>query len=429
MDESGVDFSARVKRGTPVQVANTGLTSQDEHLNLVPAQQMISAKRILATVLFASLPMLAPAADSLAVKAVNPLPLSRVSQTIELTAVQLAPLGVTNLEMIHVRDAAGTELICQAVDVDYDELHRPDIVIFQSDFAPGETKTFTVTSGKKQQYEPGDFKAYGRFVRERFDDFAWENDLIAHRTFGRALETWKGEPLTSSSIDVWSKLTPKLIINEWYMMGDAFYHHMTDNGGDDYTSGATRGDGGNGLWAGDKLCVAKNFVDSRELANGPIRVMFELDYEPFDVNGAKVAETVRITLDAGSQLDHYHVTFKPENSGEPLTAAVGLKKVKGEAGDFDAAQGTLAIWEPMEKNQGMQGVAAVVDPKKLVKQTADKSNNLLLVRTGPDNAVDYWAGFVWDKAGKITTQEAWKKYVTEFAQGAQSPIEVTIQSP
>ncbi len=390
---------------------------------------MFSNKRILAAALFATLPMLALAAESLTVKAVNQLQIARASQTIELTAAQLAPLGETNLEKIHVRDAAGNELICQAVDVDYDELHKPDIVIFQSDFAPGETKTFTVMSGNRQQYRPEDVKAYGRFVRERFDDFAWENDLIAHRTFGRALETWKGEPLTSSSIDIWSKLTPKLIVNEWYMMGDAFYHHMTDNGGDDYTSGATRGDGGNGLWAEDRLWVAKNFVNSRELANGPIRVMFELDYEPFDVNGMKVAETVRVTLDAGSQMDHYHVTFKPENSGEPLTAAVGLKKVKGEQADFDAAQGTLAIWEPMEANRGMQGVAAIVDPKKLVKQTGDKSNNLLLVRVEPDNAVDYWAGFAWDKAGKITTQDDWKKYVDEFAQGIQSPIEVTVQAP
>jgi len=393
---------------------------------LPPSDEMFSMKKILIPALLAALPMLSSAADSITVKAVNRLQIARAGQTIELSAAQLAPLGETNLEKIHVRDAAGKELLCQAVDVDYDELHKPDIVIFQTGFAPGETKTFTVTSGRKQQCEPGDFKAYGRFVRERFDDFAWENDLIAHRTYGRGLETWKGEPLTSSSIDIWSKLTPKLIINEWYMMGDAFYHHMTDNGGDDYSAGATRGDGGNGLWAADKLWVSKNFVNSRELADGPVRVMFELDYEPFDVNGIKVAETMRVTLDAGSQMDHYQVTFKPDSAGEPLTAAVGLKKVKGEQTDFDAARGTLAIWEPMEKNQGMQGVAAIVDPKIFVKQAGDKLNNLLLVRAEPDHSVDYWAGFAWDKAGKITTQDAWKKYVDEFAQGVQSPIEVTV---
>jgi hypothetical protein len=385
-------------------------------------------KKILIPVLFATLPFLASAADSLTVTAVNKLQIARASQTIELTREQLAPLGETNLNKIHVADATGKELIVQAVDTDFDEYHTPDIVIFQSNFAPGETKTFTVTDGAVQVFKPEDYKAYGRFVRERFDDYAWENDLIAHRAFGKALETWKGEPLTSSGIDIWSKLSPRLIINEWYMMGDKFYHTMTDNGGDDYSSGVTRGDGGNGLWADDKLWVSKNFVMSRTLASGPIRMMFELDYDAFDVNGQQAAETMRISLDAGSQLDHYQVTFKPVGAVGPLTAAVGLKKVKGEQVDFNATLGALAIWEPMEKNRGMQGVAAIVNPKSFVKQAEDKLNNLLLVNVGPDDTINYWAGFAWDKAGKITTADDWKKYVDEFAQGAQSPIEATVSA-
>jgi hypothetical protein len=390
---------------------------------------MFHMKKILILALLAVLPSLGVmAADQLTVTAVNKLQIARASQTIELTAAQLAPLGEKNLNKIHVKDAAGKELICQAVDVDFDEYHTPDIVIFQSDFAPGETRTFTVTDGNVQAFKPEDYKAYGRFVRERFDDFAWENDLIAHRIYGKALETWKGEPLTSSAVDIWSKLTPRLIINEWYMMGDKFYHTMTDNGGDDYSAGATRGNGGNGLWANDQLWVSKNFVNSRTLASGPIRVMFELDYDAFDVNGRQVAETMRISLDAGSQMDHYQVTFKPVSAGETLTAAVGLKKVRGDQADFNAARGALAIWEPMEKNQGMQGIAAIVDPKSFVKQAEDKSNNLLLLNAGPNNSVNYWAGFAWDKAGKITTADDWKKYVDEFAQGVQSPVEVSVSA-
>jgi hypothetical protein len=414
--------------------------------------------KFLIPALLAALPFVASAADSMSVTAVNKLPIARARQTIELTVAQLAPLGETNLNKIHVKDAAGQELIVQAVDTDFDDYHRPDIVIFQSDFAPNETRTFTVTSGKVQMFKPEDYRAYGRFVRERFDDFAWENDLIAHRTYGKALETWKGEPLTSSAIDIWSKLHPGLILNEWYMMGDTFYHRLNSNGGDDYSAGATRGDGGNGLWAADnqlspsppstpltpkpksgegggreggegqfRLWVSKNFVMSRELAGGPIRVMFELDYEPFDVNGRQVAETMRVTLDAGSQMDHYQVTFKPVANGAPLTAAVGLKLVRNEQVNFNAARGTLAIWEPMEGNWGMQGVAAIVDPKRLERMTVDRLNDLLLVGA-PDNKVDYWAGFAWDKAGKITTADGWKKYVDEFAQGVQSPIEITVSA-
>ena len=49
-------------------------------------------------------------------------------------------------------------------------------------------------------------------------------------------------------------------------------------------------------------------MNSRVLANGPIRVMFELTYEPFDVNGVMVSEVKRIRLDAGQNLDHFRAT-------------------------------------------------------------------------------------------------------------------------
>ena len=370
-------------------------------------------------------PALCLAANQLEVKAVNQLQIERLGQTLELAARDLAPLGEADLNRIHVSDASGRELLCQAVDGDSDEYHKPDRVVFQAGFAPGETRIFTVTAGGKHEYTSEDFKAYGRFVRERFDDFAWENDRIAHRTYGKALETWKGEPLTSSAIDIWSKRVPRMVIDEWYRVDN--YHVDTGEGCDDYSAGTSRGCGGTGLWAGNRLWVSRNFVDSRVLANGPIRVMFELVYEPFDVNGTKVSEVKRITLDAGSQLDHFQSFYRTQ-SGEPLVAAIGLKKVKADQIQFDAQEGCVAIWEPMEKNMGMQGVAVVVDPKAFEKQAEDKLNHLLLVKPGADNSISYWAGFAWDKAGPITTSKAWKAYLDQFEQGLLSPIEISISA-
>ncbi|HXT11550.1 MAG TPA: DUF4861 family protein [Candidatus Angelobacter sp.] len=382
-------------------------------------------KKFLPLLLVASVPTLCPAAGGLIVKATNKLQIPRANQTIELSAQELAPLGAKNLDTIHVKDSNGEEVLCQAVDTDYDELHTPDAVIFQADFGPGETETFSVTTGNKQSYKKEDFKAYGRFVRERFDDFAWENDRIAHRTYGTALITWKGEPLTSSSIDIWSKDTPRLVINDWYMVDD--YHRDHGEGCDNYSAGPTRGDGGIGLWTGDTLVPPINFMNSRVLANGPIRVLFELDYPAFDFKGRQITETLRVSLDAGSQLDHYIAKFKGGNG--PLTAAVGLKKVAGEEKDFDAKAGTLTSWESMEtKKLGMEGVAAVVNPKELQGQAEDEKNNLLVVKTEPDETISWWAGFAWDRAGKITSKDAWQKYVSDFAQGVSSPIEVTVSS-
>ena len=366
-----------------------------------------------------ALPMMGNAAQ-LTVTAVNKLPLARASQTIEFTAAQLASLGAKELATIHVTDSAGKELIAQAVDTDYDAYHKADIVIFQSDFAASETKTFTVTTGKKQEFSKEQFKAFGRFVRERFDDFAWENDRIAHRTYGKALETWAGEPLTSSTIDIWSKRTSRMVINDWYLADH--YHEDTGEGADFYSAGKSRGCGGNGLWAADQLWTSKNFINSRVLANGPIRVMFELDYEAFDVSGVKVGETKRITLDGGSQFDHFQSFYKPEKPGA-LTSGIGIKKVEGASKEFN---GSLVVWEKVAKNGGMQGIAVVAPSKEPVVEAGDKLSHLLLMKCGADNTVSYWSGFAWDKAGQITSAEAWKKYVDEFAQGLASPIEVGV---
>lgn len=379
--------------------------------------------------LLAALPTFGLAAPQLTVTAVNPLPLARASQTIELSAKDLAPLGEASLERIHVKDAAGKELLCQAVDTDYDDYHEANIVIFQSDFAANEKKTFTVVAGKKHEFKKTDFKAHGRFARERFDDFAWENDCIAHRMYGAALETWKGEPLCSSTVDVWSKRVPQMVIDGWYLADD--YHADTGEGCDDYSAGLSRGCGGNGLWAADRLWTSRNFVHSRVLANGPIRVLFELDYAPFDVNGVSVAEVKRISLDAGQNLDHFQSRYQPyTRPGKPvtLTTAIGLKKVAGEQKEFNAEHGWLISWEKMEHLPGSEGVAIVLDPKLVEKATEDKLNQLVIAKLPTDNVSSYWAGFGWEKYGPAANAEAWMKYVDEFSQGLQAPIEVKVSA-
>src|SRR5687768_11535144 len=362
------------------------------------------------------------AQTQLSVTAVNKLKIARPGETIELTAKDLATLTEKDLNKLHVLDSTGKEVLSQSVDTDYDDYHRPDALIFQADFAPGETKTFTVSAGAKRVYKKEDFRAYGRFARERFDDFAWENDRIAHRTYGKALITWKGEPLTSSAIDIWSKRTPKLVINDWYMVDN--YHVDLGEGADVYSAGPTRGVGGSGIWGKEQLHIPTNFVDSRVLTNGPIRVMFELVYEPFDANGTRVSKVLRVSLDAGSQLNHFQAVYQ---ASSPLAVAVGLKKVKEEQKQFNAERGWLTIWEPMDKNLGMQGLAVVAPPNDVHKLVEDKLNHLVVLKPRTAFPVSYWAGFAWDRAGKITSAESWKGYVDHFAERLRSPIDIAVK--
>lgn len=357
----------------------------------------------------------------LEVTAVNPSEFARAAETIEVQARDLESLGEKNFLNLHVKDANGAEVLCQAVDNDGDEFRKPDSLIFQADFAPGETKRFTVVKGARQVYKKEQFKAFGRFNRERFDDFVWENDKIAHRTYGKALETWKGEPLTSSTIDIWSKRTPRMVVNDWYLADD--YHVDHGEGADFYSAGPSRGCGGSGIWAADKLWVSSNFVKSNVLANGPIRVMFELEYAPYEVNGTKVAEVKRVTLDAGSHFDFYQSSYLAEGPLNLATAS-GLKKAKGET--LMEGNGWLAKWEPMEKKAGQQGLAVIVPPARFERRVESGPDHLVVLKPCSGCIAKWWAGFCWDKAGEITTADAWRSHVVQFTEKLAAPIKVSV---
>lgn len=364
-------------------------------------------------------------APSLEVTATNPLDFARSSQTLELSAADLAPLGEKDLSKIHVRSANDKELICQAIDSDGDPLRTFDAVIFQADFGPKETRSFRVTTGEKQIYRKEQFKTFGRFNRERFDDFAWENDRVAHRTYGKALETWQGEPLTSSAIDIWSKRTRRMIVNDWYLADD--YHDDRGEGADFYAAGPSRGCGGSGLWAMDRLWVSSNFVNSRVFTNGPIRVSFELDYPPRDVAGVRVTETKRITLDAGHQFSRYESRYSADPPAV-LTTAIGLKKAPGEAVAASPEEGWLVKWEPVTREQGHQGLAVIVPKSSFSKQTADELNHLVIMKPAKDSTAVWWAGFCWDKEGRLSNAEQWKNHVAIYARELAAPIKCTVNS-
>jgi hypothetical protein len=357
---------------------------------------------------------------------VNPLAIARPAETIVLGAADLLrALPVKDIREVHVRDGVtGADLLTQAVDLDDDG--RFDQVIFQADLSPGETRAFALTAGERRIPRKEEFRAYGRFVRERRDDFAWENDLVAHRMYGAALETWAQEPLTSSAIDVWVKKTPRLVINDWYMVDD--YHRDTGEGADFYSAGPTRGCGGSGIWIGGKLHVSANFRQSRVLANGPVRVIFELEYEPWDAGGTRVSEVKRITLDAGHPFNRVESTYR--QLPPQARIGIGIRANPGARVSRDEKSGTLGVWEPIQNNaakNGFMGCAVILDspdPQGPGPQPVD-GNHLALAASSGDR-VSYAFGSAWDRGGRIRDGAAWEAYIQAEASRRRAPVRVTL---
>ncbi len=351
----------------------------------------------------------------------NAIDLARPSETITLSARDLRRLLATDdVRRVHVRDGSGRELLTQAIDLNDDGTFEE--LIFQADIGPRETKTFSVAVGERLMPRREDFKAYGRFVRERRDDFAWENDRIAHRMYGAALETWAQEPLTSSAVDVWVKRVRSLVINNWYMLDD--YHRDNGEGGDFYSAGRSRGCGGNGLWIAGKLYPSGNFRDTRVLANGPIRVMFELVYQPWDAGGITVSEVKRITLDAGQNMDRFESRYTLHGAPRELTHAIGIKKAAGSLSAVSRERGSLRTWEAFRGTDGHLGCGVVLDPAQIVEFTEGDGNYLVVAKVPANSPALYHAGFGWDKSGDFAGVEDWDRYLEQFARRLSSTLEV-----
>jgi pectinesterase len=383
------------------------------------------------------------AAGPVTVTVTNDLAIARPAETITLPWTDLAKaLPGVQLQHLAVKDAAGHVLPYQVTNVAPEAKDPKDLgiaygdLIFQHDFAAGEkSATFTIER-ITETAPPFPAKVFARFVPERLDDFAWENDKIAHRTYGPALaapdEPKRGkEVLVTSGLDVWSKRVTYPIVDRWYNKGHDHYHHDEGEGMDMYNVGTSRGCGGTGVWDGKQLYAGRNFKTWKVIANGPIRAIFELTYETWTAGGAIVSEVKRFTVDAGHNLDAIDSTFTAWVGPKNFTVAIGLNKDSSDRGQ-DAVvtnaksqpDGWFAQWEA-QKTNGAIGEAIIV-PADLDGFTEDSVNQLVLAKVASGKPLRYYVGAGWTKSGDFASAADWNAYVAACAVRIKSPVKVTL---
>ena len=173
------------------------------------------------------------------------------------------------LRMYHVvvRDPKGRVLPSQITNYQHD--HRGaqyDDLVFSYDFAAGQK---SAPRSRSKPWPPPRRPmtpcVYARFVPERFDDMAWENDRIAHRMYGLALNSDRppaANACAAAASTCGRKRVTYPIVDRWYAKGhDQFHKDGEGEGLDLYSIGGSRGAGGTGVWDGTKLWTSDNFVD------------------------------------------------------------------------------------------------------------------------------------------------------------------------
>ncbi|MET0535426.1 MAG: DUF4861 family protein [Steroidobacter sp.] len=371
---------------------------------------------------------------------------ARIARPAETIAIPFAEvkkaLPDVAFDQVIVRDDQGAVVTSQVTAMKH--IHRGpaeyDDLIFQHDFAAGEQRATLTLETSPTPQPPFASKVWAGYVPERWDDFAWENDLTAHRAYGPALEQpiATKDQMTSSGLDLWTKKVSYLVADRWYRKGHDGLHSDTGEGLDFYQVGRNRGVGGTGVWNGQQLLVSSNWRKHHIYANGPVRAIFELSYEPWDAgNGVKVAETKRFIVDAGQQLDEVRSTFDftpASGSDGTLTMAIGLTEHPAGAdvqAKRDERSKFLALWEKYKDHPSHDelGTAALLAPDaKFAGFARAGADNLVLVKVKPGETVRYFVGGAWKPAGRITTADAWNTYLTSKAAGLAAPIRVEIKA-
>ena len=361
----------------------------------------------------------------------NSLAVDREFETVELTKRILGFPDSVKLEELAVKEnKSNLYLESQTVDNDGDGVM--DVLLFQPKMSASSEKEYEIVPASNTSATKN-INCYSRFVPERTDDYAWENNKVAFRTYGPVAQKMVEDKIAggtlTSGIDAWLKRVEYPIINKWYEKatnGTGTYHKDTGEGLDNFHVGDSRGVGGIAVKVDNKYYFSKNFISWKTITNGPIRTSFILTYADWDAKGNKITESKLISLDYGSYLSRFEINITGTKS---IAAGLTLHDKKGTIGT-NVKEGWLSHWEPIDDSEIGMGLVA---PKNTLTSfdnyvTDDKDlSNLYGNLKVKNKKVVYFVGFGWKKGSPFQTKAEWEKYLSLFAEKVNNPLVVKVK--
>lgn len=386
-------------------------------------------KHILLTTILAS--SFALHSQNKTVTIANSLPVDREFETIELTKKTLGLPNSVKLEELAVKEKS-SDLFLESQTVDNDGDGTMDVLLFQPKINASSQKEFEIVSAANTSATKN-INCYSRFVPERTDDYAWENNKVAFRTYGPVAQKMVEDKIPggtlTSGIDAWLKRVDYPIINKWYektVSGTGSYHKDTGEGLDNFQVGPSRGIGGITVNVDGKYYFSKNFISWKTITTGPIRTSFILTYPNWDANGKKITESKLISLDYGSYLSRFEIQIKGTKT---IAAGLTLHDKKGTIGT-NIKEGWLSHWEPIDDSEIGMGLVApkntLISFDNYVTDEKDLSNLYGNLKV-KDKKTVYFAGFGWKKGSPFQTKAEWEKYLSSFAEKINNPLVVKVK--
>lgn len=359
----------------------------------------------------------------------NTLAIDRQFETIELTKEQLA---IADLGLYGIKNVKTNEiLVSQTVDLDADGIM--DQILFQPTVkANSEGKYEVVLILDKSSQKPIEY-CYSRFVPERTDDYAWENDRVAFRAYGPTAQKMVEDSVPggtlSSGIDAWLKRVDYPVINKWYKKTTdkvGTYHEDTGEGLDNFHVGISRGVGGIAIKIDSVYTYSKNYSKWRTITTGPIRTSFYLEYANWKAGEKEITESKIITLDYGNNLSKFEISIQGTQN---ISAGLTLHENDGQV-TVNKKNHWINYWQPHGDSE--LGTAIVTKEKYFAGQetyetTSKDESNAYMHLNVINNKVEYYAGFTWKKSSQFEDKIAWENYLNDFSNKIENPLLVDIK--
>ncbi|TXE06284.1 DUF4861 domain-containing protein [Seonamhaeicola algicola] len=356
----------------------------------------------------------------------NTLDIDRSFETIELSK---SVLNLQNLEGLAIKNIENNNVVTsQLVDTDADGVN--DLLLFQPKIKAKQTNTYKIVKATKN--DSAAVICYSRFVPERTDDYAWENNKVAFRIFGPnaqyRFENNLPEPTLSSGVDAWLKKVEYPIINKWYKKyteKTGSYHEDTGEGLDNFHVGKSRGVGGLAYKKDSIYYISKNFIKHKTITTGPIRTSFYVEYDLWGPEGTPIKESRIISLDYGNNLSKFEVNIQGIDT---ISAGLTLHENDGVVTSKNG-ETWLNYWQPHANAElGTALVAPSIYYAGNEKYETDKKDlsNAFIHLKAVNNSVVYYAGFTWSKSNQFKNQQAWEQYLSAFAIKVENPLKVKL---
>jgi hypothetical protein len=393
----------------------------------------------------------------------NPQNVERPDEVVAISKEDLAQkVGLAEGMFPLFKNADNSLVPFQLDDLDNDG--NWDEVALLLNFSPNETKEIVVEFSDGTNYPPefekrtnlrlgitredGSYKEVDNYqalpCSDGFEIIAqgesvnWENDKIGFRNYFDCRNVK----------DLFGKRLPEMIIDKIHTPELGDYHTLADWGMDVLHCGSSLGSGGLALLKNDSLfrLGSTEVYEYQKLTEGPVRSVFELRYEGWDVDGEMLKAVEKIAIYPGKYWFESDVTVTGCPEGSQIVTGIVTSHLKREPFAFEVADfqciGTHDVQSLNNDELGM-AVAVPLDEAGKIGRTSNTNYFELGYQTVPEKGFSniisetYYIGqrcesgkpakhyffSVWglDKE-QWKTEEGFREYITEEAEKLSEPI-------